>query len=240
MLTNDAINNNNMDDFDKNPVEYLKTRLNSKARLKQSVWKNTIKFFGALKKEAETLIAHLKNAGADQDEVRIDIQTVSDFEFHICFGSDIVVYSLQTNVVTFDASHYLMQNKYLQQSPDLAFFGQIMIYDFMADSLKFNRTQDIGYLLGRVLVNGENHFMIEGVKGLHYLFGGIDETMGLKENYSLIINKLLAAAVDSDLLAPDFSKVQFVTLGIRMKGDKELGHGNKIGFQISSNDSTEV
>ena len=229
-----------MDDFDKNPVEYLKSRLNSKARLKQKVWKTTIQFFLGLKTEAEKLVAEIKDSNENDNEIIFEIRYISEFEFHVYCGSDLIVYTLQTNIVTFDPSHYLMQNKYIQQSEDLPFFGQIMIYDFMADSLRYNRMEDTGYLLSRILINSENHFMIEGVRGLHYLFDGIDKAIGSEENYSLLIKKSLAVAVDSDLLAPDFSQVQFVTLGVRMKGDKELGHGKKIGFQLNTDDDIQT
>lgn len=229
-----------MDDFDKDPVEYLKSRLNSKAHLKQNIWKNSIVFFNGLKIEAEKLVAELQEQTKDDDTIMIEIRHVSAFEFHIYCGSDLVVFALQTNIVTFDSSHHLMQNKYIQQGEEFAFFGQIMIYDFMADSLRYNRMEDTGYLLGRVLINNENHFMIEGVRALFYLFEGIDKVVGSEENYSLLIKKSLAIAVDSDLLAPDFSQVQFVTLGVRMKRDKELGHGKKIGFQMGSDDDPKA
>lgn len=227
-----------MDEFDKNPIDYLRDKLNSKARLKQRIWKNTLKFFAGLRQEGEKVIEGFKDIGENDDGIPIAFNSMNEFEFHIHFGSDMVVFGLQTNIVTFDSSHYLMQNKYIQQSPDMNFFGQILIYDFMADSMRYNRTQDTGYLLGRILVNFENHFMIEGVRGLHYLFDGIDKTEGSEEKYSLIIKKALAVAVDSDLLAPEFSQIQFVTLGVRMKGDQEIGHGKKIGFQMSDDNST--
>ena len=105
-----------MDDFDKNPVEYLKSRLNSKARLKQKVWKTTIQFFLGLKTEAEKLVAEIKDSNENDNEIIFEIRYISEFEFHIYCGSDLVVYSLQTNIVTFDSSHYLMQSKYIQQS----------------------------------------------------------------------------------------------------------------------------
>lgn len=229
-----------MVEFGKNPVAYLKSRLSSKARLKQKVWKNAIKFFDGLRNEAELLISELKEKEAGNDNIRVEFKSISEFEFHVYFGSDLVVYSLQTNIVTFDSTHYLIQNKYLQQDPDLTFFGQILIYDFMADSLLYNRTEDTGYLLGRILVNRDNHFMIEGVRDLHYLFEGIEKTEGSKENNAMLIYKSLAVAIDSDLLAPDFTQIQFTTLGVRMKADRELGHGSKIGFQMSTNEETKA
>lgn len=225
-----------MDDFEKNPLIYLKNKLSSKAKLKQKVWKNAIRFFDGLKMEAEAVILELTEKDRDDDGIRLEFKAISDFEFHVYFGSDLVVFSLQTNIITFDSSHYLMQNKYLQQDIDLTFFGQILIYDFMADSLLYNRTEDTGYLLGRILVNRDNHFMIEGVRDLHYLFEGIEKAVGSKENNQLLIYKSLAVAIDSDLLAPDFKQLQFTTLGVRMKADRELGHGAKIGFQLSTND----
>ena len=151
-----------------------------------------------------------------------------------------IVYALQTNVVTFDQSHSLMQSNYLQNNADLRFFGQILIYDFMADSLRYKRTEDIGYLMGRILINVENRFMIEGVRGLHYLFNGMERSEVTEENCSLIIKKTLAVAVESDLLAAEYKQLQFVKLGVRMKGDQELGHGKKIGFQMADDEENQM
>ena len=89
-------------------------------------------------------------------------------------------------------------------------------------------------------MNRENHFMIEGVRDLHYLFEGIEKAQGSQENNQLLIYKSLAVAIDSDLLAPDFKQLQFVTLGVRMNADRELGHGTKIGFQLTSNDDNKA
>lgn len=81
--------------------------------------------------------------------------------------------------------------------------------------------------------------MVEGAHGLHYLFNGIGHTEATSENLSLLVKMAMAVAIDSDLFGPDFKQIQYITLGQKMGKNKEIGHGQKIGFQMKNDADIE-
>lgn len=46
---------------------------------------------------------------------------------------------MNTNIVTLEESHTIMKEDYIKENEVNRYFGQIMVYNFMADSLKHNR-----------------------------------------------------------------------------------------------------
>ena len=220
-----------MTEFNTNPLEYLKESLETRAALKQRVWDVTQKFFNELKTEAKSLGNELRELISLKD-VLIEVKEVGEREFSIKFGSDVLVFGMQTNIVTFDAGNHLMKLKEIQDDKTLGYFGQIMIYDFMADSVKYERTGDAGYLIARLSINADNTFHIEGVRGLHYLFppGGTENN---SENVALFLKKALVVTIESDLMGKDFEKIRQTTLGEKLARNKEIGYDSKIGFKMS-------
>ena len=73
-----------------------------------------------------------------------------------------LVFVLHTNIVTFEDTHDVMKDPYIQAADINRYFGQIMIYNFMSDSIKFHRVNDPGYLLARLLINHDGRYIIEG------------------------------------------------------------------------------
>ena len=228
-----------MDDFNKDPVGFLQHQLQTTATLKKNIWKLTMEMFVHMKKETSGLVNEILLKSKDFPDIEIEYKEVDALEFNLKFGSDVLIFELQTNIVTFNATHPLMKTKYLQENRELRYFAQVMIYDFLSDSIKYNRTEDSGYLLARVLVNAENHFMVEGPRGLYYLFNGIEHTEATCENLSLLVKKTMAVAIDSDLFGPDFKQIQYITFGQKKAKNKEIGHGQKIGFQMKNDADIE-
>ncbi|MFN8689331.1 MAG: hypothetical protein ACK5XL_04950, partial [Cyclobacteriaceae bacterium] len=116
------------------------------------------------------------------------------------------------------------------------YFGQIMIYNFMADSLKFNRVNDPGYLLARVLLNHENRFLVEGEGQLGVDYAGISPGPVTDADLNNIVKLSLTIAIEIDLMAPPFPQVRFITLHQKMEKTQELGGGQKIGFRMNFQD----
>jgi len=228
---NKLIIHKDMADFNSNPLEYLKESLETRALLKQKVWHTTQQFFVKLKDEANKLVDELKGTIPGED-VPIEVTEVGDTEFSIKFGSDVLVFGMHTNIVTFDEKNYLMKLKDVIENKDLSYFGQIMIYDFMADSVKYERTGDAGFLISRLLINVDGKFHIEGVRGLRHLFTP-EGTESSSENISLFLKKSMAVTIESDLMGQEFSQIQQITLGEKLARNKEIGYDSKIGFQMS-------
>ncbi|HEY3429585.1 MAG TPA: hypothetical protein VGK39_02840, partial [Cyclobacteriaceae bacterium] len=142
-------------------------------------------------------------------------------------------------IVTFSDDHVIMQDPYLKEKEVNRYFGQIMIYNFMSDSLKFNRVNDPGYLLARLMINHENRFFIEGEGQLATLFNKISEKPLTNEALDALVKLALAIAIENDLMAPSYPDVKFITLHQKLEHTPDLGGGQKIGFRMNYEDKTK-
>jgi hypothetical protein len=132
-----------------------------------------------------------------------------------------------------------MTDPYIQEKEVNRYFGQIMIYNFMSDSLKFNRANDPGYLVARLLVNHEGRYVIEGNGRLGALFNKISDGPISVQELNILVKLALTIAIENDLIAPPFPQVQFITLHQKMEKTQEMGGGQKIGFRMSYEDKTK-
>lgn len=216
------------------PLEYIKLLLESKSTAKQVTYKNLLSAFQLLAKESKRIIDELRAKMKPGDEdVTVDFKIINEHEFQVKLAGDLLIFVLHTNVVTFAEEHAVMKTNYIREQEINRYFGQIMIYNFMADSVKFNRINDPGYLLARILINHENRFLLEGEGQLGFLFGSIS-TQAIREiEINQIVKIALQVAIENDLMAPPFPDVQFITLYQKNEKTQELGAGQKIGFKMS-------
>jgi hypothetical protein len=216
------------------PLEYIKLLLESKSTAKQVTYKNLLSAFQLLAKESKRIIDELRGKMKPGDEdVTVDFKIINEHEFQVKLAGDLLIFVLHTNVVTFAEEHAVMKTNYIREQEINRYFGQIMIYNFMADSVKYNRINDPGYLLARILINHENRFLLEGEGQLGFLFGSIS-TQAIREiEINQIVKIALQVAIENDLMAPPFPDVQFITLYQKNEKTQELGAGQKIGFKMS-------
>lgn len=216
------------------PLEYIQHLLESKSTAKQVTYKNLLNAFGSLAKESKRIIDELKKKIRPGDEdVTVDFKVVNEHEFHVKLAGDLLVFVLHTNVVTFADEHAVMKTEYIREKEINRYFGQIMIYNFMADSVKYNRINDPGYLLARILINHENRFLVEGEGQLGFLFGNISAQPLSETELNQMVKIALQIAIENDLMAPPYPDVQFITLYQKNEKTQELGAGQKIGFKMS-------
>ena len=88
-------------------------------------------------------------------------------------AGDVVIFHMHTNVFLLDQSHSLWRSSYLGEDATRGYFGVVNMYNFLNDSFKFNRMQDLGYLVARLLVNREGHFLVQGKRQLGFLFNDL-------------------------------------------------------------------
>lgn len=223
-----------MIDFDTNPTEYLLEKLRNKSVMKQKVFFNAKQAFVVMKVAATEVVKELDKQREKSEKIRLGLRDMGDWAFTVEFAGDTIMFLLQTNVITFEKENILLNNKYFQEKDERRFFGQILVYDFMSDTVNLNRVNDQGFLLGRYFVNIDNTFHIEGVRPLHYLFHD-GENEVTPANMKLFIQKTIAVAADNDLLGNSYAALQTITLN-NLSEKKELGHGQKIGFQMGTDE----
>jgi len=225
---------------EKDPFDRIKFLLESKSTAKQITYKNLLAAFNSLRKEANRIATDLTAKARPHDEdVTIHFRDVNEHEFEVKLAGDLLSFVLHTNIVTFDPNSEVMKDPYIKKDFVNRYFGQIMIYNFMADSLKFNRVNDPGYLLVRLLINHEGRYVVEGDGNLASLAGKISADPITEQELTILVKLAMTLAIENDLMAPAFPDVRFITVFQKMEKTQELGAGQKIGFQMSyQNDVT--
>ncbi len=225
---------------EQDPLERIQRLLENKSTAKQITYKNLLSFFESLAKEAKRVAGELKKKVKPSDhDVTVDYKRINDHEFQIKLAGDLLIFVLHTNVVTFEEEHAVMKNPYVRQNEINRYFGQIMIYNFMSDSVKFNRVNDPGYLLARLLVNHEGRYIVEGEGKLGSVFGQISPAPLTENDLNILVKLALTLAIENDLMAPPYPQVKFITLFQKLEKTQELGAGQKIGFRMSHHPKPE-
>jgi hypothetical protein len=224
---------------EEDPIKWIKHLLERKSTAKQASYRHIVEAFSILSHEAKSVVDELiRRAHPDDRDVTIEYNLISEHEFDVKLAGDMLIFVLHTNVVTLDETHPIMKEEYILQNEVNRYFGQIMIYNFMADSLKFNRTNDPGYLLGRIMINHENRFFIEGEKQLAE-FNEMSQEPVTEQSLRRIVKLVLRMAIENDLIAPPFKEVKSITLHQKREHTPELGGAKKIGFRMSYENKTE-
>jgi hypothetical protein len=217
-----------------NAIDQLHDLLKIKAGVKQLSYRNVKNSFEMLRTEAISIVHGLSKAIRKEDtSIYVEYKDQGEFEFHVKFSGDLLIFMMHTNIITFDGEYHLLKSDYIKEKENRKYFGHIMIYNFLADSLKYNRLQDPGYLVARMLVNCENHFMIEGVKPLNFLFPEVEANVVSAPILRFFIEKAMIAAIDNDLIAPHYPELKTISLFEKVNQSQELGRGQKIGFRLS-------
>ena len=217
--------------------ENILQKLTTISALKQDNYRNIKRVFKELMEISETLMGKLKEKTPDLDkEVEIEFTKVNEFEFHVKLSGDILVFVLQTNIVTLNPAHPVMQSEHVKSDPSRGYFGHIMIYNFLSDSIRYNRLHDPGYLVARIMVNHENNFFVEGVRQMNFLFTDLAGNTINSQWLELILEKSIITAMEIDLIAPNYPDIQNVTLSQKINNESRMGRGEKIGFQMSAMD----
>jgi hypothetical protein len=121
-------------------IQTIIAGLNTKAGVKQKVYKRTSDVFNTLKNQAQKLVSKIDpEVKVVSPEVETVVNDYGDFEFHLKFSGDTVVFLMHTNVFTFPPNHGVSKSKYIKQEPNRGYFGMIQVYNFLSDSIKYNR-----------------------------------------------------------------------------------------------------
>ncbi|MFD1552808.1 hypothetical protein DNU06_08415 [Putridiphycobacter roseus] len=215
-----------------NIVELLK----GKSLMKQAVFANTKEWFRVLKTELSDCISMLKSEIEDQPKIRLKYVDAGPYEAQLYIGSDVLIFYMHTNVFRFPKSNYVHQSSYIKNEPTNAYCGIINIYNFLADSYELNRFNDAGYLIARLFINKENHFIIEGKGHLEFAYRDFLNQVINKEVMLDVILKVAAYAIEFDLLTPPYQAVSSVSVQQMqtLSNDSKLKTGKRLGFKFQS------
>ena len=227
----------------KNAKTLILESLKTKACLKQSIFKKTIEIFRLFKIEAEKLTSELKTEMDKIDkDIIIEFVDKDEHEFHIIFGGDILVFYMHTNVFQFDKNHTIWNSSYVKENELRTYCGMINMYNFLADSFRFNRINDIGYLVARFFVNNELHYFVEGKRQLGFLYNDFINEIIDSTKIRKIIESAILYSMEFDLLTPNYDTMKEVSVNdiTEVTNAMSIKTGKRLGFKFhADNDNIE-
>ncbi|OWP62030.1 hypothetical protein CDA63_16325 [Hymenobacter amundsenii] len=214
--------------------------LKQKSSAKQAIYRQTLLTFDMLRQVSQELVVELSRRVSSVDSsVVIEYRPINEMEFHIRFSGDLLVFVLHSNIVTFPDDYGPMPTKYVESDFRRRFFGHIMAYNFMADSIKYQRLNDPGYLVGRLLINIDQHYFLEGVQQLELPDNDMSDTPVTEDALRVFVESAMIAAVNNDLVAPPMTDIQKITVKQKLE-NQQVSRGSKVGFSFSRQDAALV
>jgi len=211
--------------------------INSKGRLKQQVYQNTLDSINLVKKViADLLQDYKKQFNADSDAIPFIMQDMGEFEVHLQFAGDVLIFNMHTNVFEFSRYHEVMSTNYIREDKARSYCGIINIYNFLADSFRYNRSNDVGYLIGRIFVNKDKCYFIEGKREVGLLYNNFGQEVLDEMAARKIVESAILYTINFDLLTPPFDSVKEISLE-EMKSIAEsytLKTGKRLGFKFQA------
>jgi len=218
-----------------NTEEKIVSLLKEKACTKQKIYRITKNIFANFQDVLQEKATILNNEVQDKD-VEVSYEESGDFDAKLKFSGDTLLFHMHSNIFDFDSSHQIHKTSYVKEDKMRSFCGVINIYNFLSDSLKYNRLNDAGFLIARIFINKDNHFFVEGDKQLGFLFNDfvnqqIDEVQICK-----IIDTAMIYALNFDLQTPNFNDVKVVSLHqiLDINNNHKIKTSKRLGFKFSS------
>ena len=215
----------------------LKDLVFSKSELKQNVYQATKDTFELFRKQTRELIDLFRErCRVEGRQVAFEFTDRGDFEFEVKFAGDILLFMMHTNVFEFSRDHQVMKSPYIREDATRSHCGVIRIYNFLADSIEYRREQDIGYMIGRVFINKEKHYFIEGKRELGMLYTNFGIALIDSSSVQNIVESAIEYTTNFDLLTPPYDDEKVVSVGEMMNDiDKKLlVTGKRLGFRFQA------
>lgn len=207
--------------------------MRSKAILKQDIFEKSFQSFNLLRSILRKMVWDYQEQFSGQQEVEFVLNDHDDFKMELTFGGDVLVFMLHTNIFEFPRMHEVMKTSYIAEDPKRSYCGVINIYNFLADSFRFNRLNDLGYMIGRVFVNKDQHFFIEGKREIGQLYNNFSTSVINEESMTGIVKSAILYTSNFDLLTPPYDEVKLVRVeDLLATSNVKLVTGKRLGFRF--------
>jgi hypothetical protein len=216
--------------------------LKSKSVLKEKVFDNTAGAFMVVKEILKNLSREVNlNLTSIDPRIRMEYTDRSTFDAQLKVAGDMLLFSMHSNIFQFDREHPAWKTAYIQKNKFNAYSGIINIYNFLADSFKYSRLDDLGYLIARIFINHENQYFVEGKRQMGMLFTNYGNEEYSKEALQTIVYTAINYSLEFDLLVPPYDTIKIASVG---QAESKIQHsklitGKRLGFQFNSDDVLE-
>lgn len=214
--------------------------LGTKAGVKAAVFDQSLEIFNLLKDVLSEMSNDLNDSLDEMGNKRIKLEyrDRGKFEAELKFADDVLVFSMHTNIFQFDRDHAIWKNNYAKESPMNTYCGVISVYNFLSDSLKYNRLEDLGYLVARLFVNKDKYFFIEGKRQKMQRISAFGKYILDKEALVTFVEQAMTYTLSFDLLVPPYDLVKVASLEqINSKIEStQMQTGKRMGYKYNSDD----
>lgn len=228
----------------KNKVNDILERFKTKSVLKQLVYQNTIKVYNELKQVAKDFSIETKKALKKNklSQINVEFTSKGDFESELKFAGDALIFIMHTNVFEFPREHSIMRSSYIKEDESRAYCGIIYVYNFLADSLKYNRENDIGYLVARIFINKEFHFVVEGKRQMEFLNNTFMNEPIDYQTLRQILETAVMYCLDFDLLLQPYDMMKEISV-LQIKeysSNMQITTGKRLGFRFQADPGEQL
>jgi len=216
--------------------------LNEKGKLKQVVYRNTLDSFHLIRQAIMDMHKeYQKKYSRDKQAIPFIHQDQGEFETHLQFAGDVLIFLMHTNVFEFSRYHEVMSTNYIREDKTRSYCGIIHIYNFLADSFRYNRMNDVGYLIGRIFINKDKCYFIEGKREVGLLYNNFGQEVLDEKTTRHIVESAILYTINFDLLTPPYDALKEISMGdLRSIVDSyALKTGKRLGFRFQADQVEE-
>ncbi|MBL4655074.1 MAG: hypothetical protein JKY33_04555 [Bacteroidia bacterium] len=211
--------------------------LKLKSTTKKKIYDCTLESFHEFKEELEVFANDLRvslDKTTKGQRIPVKYANSGEFEGELRFAGDVLYFMMHSNIFNFDDDHEMYKTKYIKEDDLRTYCGVIQVFNFLSDSIKYERGNDVGYLIARIFINKEKHFFVEGKRQLGFLYNEFEKNKINKKNIRKIIESTVLYTLDFDLLTPPYDEVSQVTLQekIAETGSSKIKTGKRVGFRF--------
>ena len=217
--------------------ELILSLLTEKALLKQAVTDYSNQGFRSIKEALQNLADELKSKiSRINKSLQVEYSVKGEAEVEFSLAGDTIVFLQHSNIFTFYHSHEIWKTSYLKDDPTRAFCGQIFIYNFLSDSFKYFRGNDVGYLIARIFINKDRHFFVEGKRQLGFLYNDFPNTVFDAILARKVVESVVLYCLDFDPFTAPYDQVGMVSVQEVLESTlrSKIATGKRLGFKFQS------
>lgn len=215
----------------------------NKGELKQNIFQETLNSLLLFKEAAKEFDDYYRDSYEEQHEkVTVHYTNRNQYEFQLKFAGDILVFLMHTNIFEFSRDHEVMRTPYIKEDKERSYCGVIQIFNFLADSFKYNRVNDLGYMIGRIMINKDGHYYVEGKHELAQVFNNFSSNKIDQEAAHSILRSAIEYTINFDLLLPNYDEMKIISVNDMLQFEDQnmtLKTGKRLGFRFEQDVTNE-
>ena len=211
-----------------------------KGELKQQIYTSTLESMELFKQCAKEFEDYYEENCAEQHpRVTVDYNGKNLHEFKLRFAGDVLIFLMHTNIFEFPRYHEVMKTPYIREDQTRSYCGVIHIFNFLSDSFRYNRINDSGYMIGRIFINKDKHFYVEGKRELAKVLNNFNNRELDKQSVEEILMSAIQYTINFDLLVPEYSNLVEISVNDILQIEDQnmiLKTGKRLGFRFEPDD----